>query len=86
MLRFSALMIGSKAAGFVLLMIAGTGGASTCHGQSTGGDRSETVAALPKIIHGLRHRGYHLVTVAQLVHDDPPPHNQPPPTPLSGVG
>jgi peptidoglycan/xylan/chitin deacetylase (PgdA/CDA1 family) len=49
-----------------------------------GGDRSETVAALPRIIAALRHRHYKLVTVAQLVHDDPPPHNQPPPTPLSG--
>jgi peptidoglycan/xylan/chitin deacetylase (PgdA/CDA1 family) len=51
-----------------------------------GGDRSETVAALPKIIRGLRRRHFHLVTVAQLIHDDPPPHHQPPPTPLSGVG
>jgi peptidoglycan/xylan/chitin deacetylase (PgdA/CDA1 family) len=34
-----------------------------------GGDRSETVAALPQIIEGLRDRGYRLVTVPQLVLD-----------------
>jgi len=50
-----------------------------------GGDRSHTVAALPRIIARLRERGYRLVTVPQLLHDDPPPHGQPPPTPLSGV-
>jgi peptidoglycan/xylan/chitin deacetylase (PgdA/CDA1 family) len=32
-----------------------------------GGDRSQTVAALPTIIRRLRHRGYRLVTVAQLL-------------------
>ena len=37
-------MIGSKAAGFVLLMFAGGGGASTCHGQSTGGEVSKEPA------------------------------------------
>ncbi|HYB31005.1 MAG TPA: polysaccharide deacetylase family protein [Solirubrobacteraceae bacterium] len=51
-----------------------------------GGDRSETVAALPRIIRGLRRRGYQLVTVSQLVRDDPPPRHQPPPQPLSGTG
>ncbi len=51
-----------------------------------GGDRSETVAALPHIIAGLRRRGFRLVTVSQLLVDDPPPRNQPPPQPLSGVG
>jgi len=34
-----------------------------------GGDRSETVAALPEIIAELRRRGYRLVTVPQLVLD-----------------
>ncbi len=33
-----------------------------------GGNRSQTVAALPKIIHTLRGRGYRLVTVTQLLH------------------
>jgi peptidoglycan/xylan/chitin deacetylase (PgdA/CDA1 family) len=49
-----------------------------------GGDRSETVAALPRIITGLRRRGFRLVTIARLLRDDPPPRNQPPPSPLSG--
>ena len=49
-----------------------------------GGDRSETVAALPRIIVRLRQRGFHLVTVSQLIADDPPSANQPPPNPLSG--
>jgi peptidoglycan/xylan/chitin deacetylase (PgdA/CDA1 family) len=51
-----------------------------------GGDRSETVAALPRVIGRLRQRGFKLVTVAQLVADDPPPASQPAPSPLSGVG
>jgi peptidoglycan-N-acetylglucosamine deacetylase len=41
-----------------------------------GGDRSQTIAALPAIIKGLRRRGYALVTVPQLVKDDPPPRHQ----------
>jgi len=49
-----------------------------------GGDRSETVAALPRIVERLRQRGFRLVTVSQLVADDPPPTHQPPPRPLSG--
>ena len=51
-----------------------------------GGDRAETVAALPAIIRGLRRRHFHLVTVSQLVAADPPPRHQPPPQPLSGIG
>lgn len=49
-----------------------------------GGDRSQTRAALPAIVKGLRRKGYKLVTVPRLLHDDPPPHNQPPPRSLSG--
>jgi peptidoglycan/xylan/chitin deacetylase (PgdA/CDA1 family) len=49
-----------------------------------GGDRRETVDALPRIIRLLTKRGFHLVTVPQLVRDDPPPRNQPPPRSLSG--
>lgn len=49
-----------------------------------GGDRSETVAALPRVITRLRERGFRLVTVSQLITDDPPPINQPPSHPLSG--
>ena len=50
-----------------------------------GGDRSETVQALPQIIRGLRQRGYSMVTVPHLVRDDPPRRNQPPATPLIGA-
>ncbi len=49
-----------------------------------GGDRSETVAALPRIITRLRQRGFRLATISQLLADDPPPADQPPPQSLSG--
>jgi peptidoglycan/xylan/chitin deacetylase (PgdA/CDA1 family) len=49
-----------------------------------GGDRSETIAALPAIIDGLRKRGLNPVTVPRLLLDEPPPANQPMPTSLSG--
>jgi peptidoglycan/xylan/chitin deacetylase (PgdA/CDA1 family) len=41
-----------------------------------GGNRAQTVAALPKIIAGLRSRGYRLVTVPRLLLDNPPPRDQ----------
>ncbi len=34
-----------------------------------GGDRSQTVAALPFIINGLRQRGFHFVTIQQMLMD-----------------
>ena len=49
-----------------------------------GGERSETVAALPRIIKRLRQRHFKLVTLSQLVKDDPPPRHQPAPHSLSG--
>jgi peptidoglycan-N-acetylglucosamine deacetylase len=49
-----------------------------------GGDRSQTVAALPRIIKRLRRHGYRLVTVPELLRDDPPPHGQSPPVSLIG--
>jgi peptidoglycan-N-acetylglucosamine deacetylase len=52
--------------------------------HDAGGDRSQTVAALPHVIRRLRARKLRLVTVAQLVRDDPPPRNQRPPTNLAG--
>jgi peptidoglycan-N-acetylglucosamine deacetylase len=52
--------------------------------HDAGGNRTETAAALPKIVHALRARGYRLVTVPQLVLDDPPPPGQPLPTNLAG--
>ena len=44
--------------------------------HDAGGNRSETIAALPMIIRGLRRRGYKLVTVPQLLLDNPAPRNQ----------
>ncbi len=41
-----------------------------------GGNRKETVEALPHIVKDLRARGYKLVTVPQLILDNPPPRNQ----------
>jgi peptidoglycan/xylan/chitin deacetylase (PgdA/CDA1 family) len=52
--------------------------------HDAGGARAQTVAALPGIIRGLRSRGYRIVTVPQLMMDDPPPPGQPLPTSLSG--
>ncbi|HEY3726872.1 MAG TPA: polysaccharide deacetylase family protein [Solirubrobacteraceae bacterium] len=44
--------------------------------HDAGGNRVETIAALPKIIKKLRARGYKLVTVPRLILDNPPPKNQ----------
>ena len=44
--------------------------------HDAGGNRSETVEALPKIINKLRARGYQLVTVPKLLLDNPPPRDQ----------
>lgn len=52
--------------------------------HDAGGTRTETIAALPLIITKLRARGFHLVTVPQLLLDDPPPAGQQLPTDLSG--
>jgi len=52
--------------------------------HDAGGNRSETIAALPQIIKELRKRGLHLVTVPQLLAEDPPPRGEPLPTSLAG--
>lgn len=52
--------------------------------HDAGGDRSETIAALPKIIAGLRKRGLHPVTIPRLMLDDPPPRGEPIPHSLAG--
>jgi peptidoglycan/xylan/chitin deacetylase (PgdA/CDA1 family) len=52
--------------------------------HDAGGTRTQTIEALPSIIRGLRARGFHLVTVPQLLMDDPPPAGQPLPPNLSG--
>jgi peptidoglycan/xylan/chitin deacetylase (PgdA/CDA1 family) len=44
--------------------------------HDAGGNRSQTVAALPKIIAGLRRRHYRLVTVPRLLLDNPAPRVQ----------
>jgi peptidoglycan/xylan/chitin deacetylase (PgdA/CDA1 family) len=44
--------------------------------HDAGGDRSQTVAALPLIIKALRKRGYKLVTVPRLLLDNPAPRDQ----------
>jgi peptidoglycan-N-acetylglucosamine deacetylase len=44
--------------------------------HDAGGNRSETVAALPTIISALRHRAYRFVTVPRLLLDNPAPANQ----------
>jgi peptidoglycan/xylan/chitin deacetylase (PgdA/CDA1 family) len=44
-----------------------------------GGDRSQTVAAIPKIVKRLRAKHYHLVTLPRLLADDPPPDGRRPP-------
>jgi peptidoglycan-N-acetylglucosamine deacetylase len=51
-----------------------------------GGNRAQTVEALPIIIRELRRQGYHLVTVPQLLIDDPAPRGLPLPTSLTGAG
>jgi peptidoglycan-N-acetylglucosamine deacetylase len=52
--------------------------------HDAGGDRSETVAALPAIIEGLRRKGLQPVTIPKLMLDDPPAAGQPLPTSLAG--
>jgi peptidoglycan/xylan/chitin deacetylase (PgdA/CDA1 family) len=52
--------------------------------HDAGGVRTQTIAALPGIIRGLRSRGYRLVTVPQLLIDDPPPAGQALPPSLNG--
>lgn len=44
--------------------------------HDAGGNRVETIEALPKIVEDLRARGYKLVSVPKLILDNPPPGNQ----------
>jgi peptidoglycan/xylan/chitin deacetylase (PgdA/CDA1 family) len=50
-----------------------------------GGDRTETVAALAKVLRGLERRGLEPVTVPELLATNPPPADQPPPVSLDGM-
>lgn len=52
--------------------------------HDAGGERSQTVAALPYIIRALRRRHLRLVTVPRLLRDDPPARAQPLPTASGG--
>lgn len=52
--------------------------------HDAGGDRSQTVTALPYIIRKLRRRHYRLVTVPRLLLDDPPPRGEKLPSGLGG--
>jgi peptidoglycan/xylan/chitin deacetylase (PgdA/CDA1 family) len=52
--------------------------------HDAGGDRAETIAALPAIIRGLRRRGLEPVTIPRLMRDDPPPRGLPIPSSLAG--
>lgn len=44
--------------------------------HDAGGDRSETIAALPQIVSQLRRQGYRFVTVPRLLLENPPPLQQ----------
>ncbi len=70
--RISYLAISGARPGAIILMHDG------------GGERHQTLAALPKIIRALRQRRYQLVTIPRLLQDDPPPANRPPPRSLAG--
>ncbi len=52
--------------------------------HDAGGDRSQTVAAVPIIVKALRKRGYTLVSVPQLILGDPPKRTQRLPGSLGG--
>ena len=52
--------------------------------HDAGGTRTQTIAALPIIIRDLRAGGFRLVTVPELLRDDPPPPGQPLPSSLRG--
>ena len=52
--------------------------------HDAGGTRTQTIAALPELVHALRARGYTLVSIPQLILDDPPRGTQPTPTSPAG--
>ena len=48
------------------------------------GARPKTLAAVRKIVPALRRKGYRLVSLPELLRDDPPPRDQPAPRSLAG--
>jgi peptidoglycan/xylan/chitin deacetylase (PgdA/CDA1 family) len=48
------------------------------------GQRPNTLAAVQKIVPALRRKGYRLVSLPQMLRDDPPPRDQPEPHSLAG--
>jgi peptidoglycan/xylan/chitin deacetylase (PgdA/CDA1 family) len=68
--RIVANVLGAVKPGAIVLM------------HDAGGDRSQTLAAVPRIVAGLRSRHYKLVTVPRLLRDAPPPRKQP----VMGIG
>ena len=48
------------------------------------GARPKTLSAVRKIVPALRRKGYKLVSLPELVRDDPPPRHQPKPHSLAG--
>jgi peptidoglycan/xylan/chitin deacetylase (PgdA/CDA1 family) len=64
------------AANIVRTVLAGARPGAIILMHDAGGDRQETVDALPHIVRDLRARGYRLVTVPRLLLDDPPPRDQ----------
>jgi peptidoglycan-N-acetylglucosamine deacetylase len=51
-----------------------------------GGDRSQTVAAIPRIVRELRRAGYRFVSVPHLLLENPPPQNQELPSGFNSAG
>jgi peptidoglycan/xylan/chitin deacetylase (PgdA/CDA1 family) len=51
-----------------------------------GGDRSQTIAALPRIVGQLRRQGYRFASVPRLLLENPPPQNQELPSGFNSAG
>jgi peptidoglycan-N-acetylglucosamine deacetylase len=73
---------GSKA--IVQSVLGGAGPGDIVLMHDGGGNRNQTIAALPAIVKGLRKRGYQLVSVPRMIADDPPPRHQHQPLGLEG--
>jgi peptidoglycan-N-acetylglucosamine deacetylase len=54
--------------------------------HDAGGDRSQTIAALPQIVATLRRQGYRFVTVPRLLLENPPPTRQELPSDFNPTG